>query len=198
MIDVGSTRLRAGRSGITAVGTAVMPLTQIGVASTGATTTYTATTIVGGAGAAWDLSTITPNEISKGVWAITADGFTARVVSATDATDTIVVDHWISPENVALPVRSVRIPANLGVCVLHRVNFCKRIVVTALEANSSTVFIGFNSALPNDGTDGDEISATSANSNAVKVFEAIDGYIDVTKLFVNCAGSGQKLTWYAM
>jgi hypothetical protein len=193
-----STRLRAGRSGITAVGTTVMPLTQIGVPSTGATTTYTATTIVGGAGSAWDLSAITPNEISKGVWAVTADGFRARVVSATDATDTIVVEHWVTPENVDLPEGSARFPANLGVCTLHRVNQCKRIVVTALEANSATVLIGFNSALPNDGTDGDEISATSANPNAVKVFEAIDGYIDATKLFVNCAGSGQKLTWYAL
>lgn len=181
--------LKEPRSGLTVVGSSAIPITKIGASSTAATTTYTATTIVDGT--AWSLSAITAGEIANGVWAVTADGFRGRVTAVNDATDTVTVSGWINPAGHVLdPLIMTQKPTDANACTLHRVSYCKTLVVTGYAGNANTIYCGYNSSLPSDGTDGDEI-----NANVTKPY--IGNLIDATKLYVICAAGSPKISWVA-
>ena len=184
-----ATQLREPRSGITTATTSASPITKIGVSSTAATTTYTATTVADAT--AWDLSAITAGEIVLGVWAVTSENYRGRVTAVNDTTDTVTIaGGWITPEgNQIDPNISTKTPTNATAVTLHRVVNCKSITITGYAGNSVTVYAGFNSSLPSDGTDGEEI-----NANISKVYT---GNIDPTKLYIICASSTPKVSWIA-
>lgn len=193
-----ATQLREPRSGITTATTSASPITKIGNTSTASTTTYTATTVIDGT--AWDLSTLTAGQIALGIWAVTTEGYRGRVTAANDATDTVTIaGGWITPEGNQLdPSIATKKPTNATAVTFHRVCDCKQITITAREANTVVVYIGFNSSLPSDGTDGDEISPTATQPNSrIVIGNGIDA-IDVTKLYVICASSTPIVSWMAI
>ena len=188
--------LKEPRSGITTATVVATPITKIGITSTAATTTYTTTTIADST--AWDLSALTAGQIALGIWAVTGDGYRGRVVSADDVTDIVTVRGWIRPSGQILdPLIATETPTNGQSVTFHRVSYCRRMVVTAYEANSVTVYAGFNSSLPSDGTDGDEISAVATQPNSMRTYGIDIDDFDATKLFVICASSTPIISWVA-
>lgn len=184
-----STQLKEPRSGITTVTGTASPITKIGNSSTAATTTYTATTVADAT--AWDLSALTAGQIALGIWAVTTEGYRGRVTAANNTSDTVTIaGGWITPEGNQLdPNIATKTPTNATAVTFHRVSYCKSIIITGYSANTVTVYAGFNSSLPSDGMDGEEISAS--------VSKAYTGNIDATKLYVICASSSPKVSWIA-
>lgn len=192
------TQLKQPRSGVTTATTSATPITKIGATSTAATTSYTVTTIVDGT--AWDLSALSAGQIALGIWAVTTEGYRGRVTAVNDSIDTVTIGGgWITPDGVQLDYNiSDEKPTDATAVTFHRVCDCKQLTVTAYEGNSVVVYAGFNSSLPSDGSDGDEISATAAQPNSIRIYGNGIDYFDVTKLYVICASSTPKISWIAI
>jgi len=192
------TLLREPRSGLTTATTSASPITKIGASSTAATTTYTTTTVSDAT--AWDLSALSAGQLALGIWAVTTEGYRGYVTAVNDTTDVVTVaGGWIRPSGQQLdPSIATETPTAATSVTFHRVSYCKQITVTAIDANTVTVFAGFNSALPSDGTDGDEISSTAAQPNSMRIYgNGIDSF-DATKLYITCASSTPKVSWIAI
>jgi hypothetical protein len=187
-------KLKQPRSSVTTVTQTASPITKIGVSSTGATTTYTGNTVVDAT--AWDLSAITANEIALGVYVKTGDGCMGVVSAVDNVTDTVTVKNWIRPDFSDVAEGASAKPADGNACTLYKALIADGIVLTAIEANSVNVFAGFNSALPSDGTDGDEVSCTAGNPNSLRIYKWKN--MDLTKLYVISASSSPKISWYTL
>ena len=184
------TLLREPRSGLTTATASASPITKIGASSTAGTTTYTATTVRDAT--AWDLSALTAGQIALGIWAVTTEGYRGYVTAANDASDQVTIaGGWITPSGYQLdPNIATELPTTATAVTFHRVSFCKTLVVTGYAGNTNTIYCGYNSALPSDGSDGDEIAAS-----VVKAY--IGDLLDATKLYVICAAGSPKISWTA-
>lgn len=167
-------------SGSQSVITTAKAATQI-VSSVGASTTYTATTVVDAA--AWDLSGVEAGDVIK-----TADGYRAIVLSIDDGADTLTIEGGWMPPSGRGPDANISsiLPTDGNAAVVHRVNRCIRIHLTADASNGNTVYVRRGGSAPGAGvyTDYPLVPGASLTIEADE-----EEYLDLTTVWLIAAGS---------
>ncbi len=167
----------SGSQSVTATAKAA---TQI-VSSTGASTTYTAATIVDAA--AWDLSNVEAGDVVK-----TADDYRAIVLSADDGNDTITIEGgWMPPTGAGPDANKASVlPTDGNAAVVHRMNRCVRIHLSADAGNANTVFVRRGGSAPGAGvyTDYPLVAGQSVTIEADE-----EKYLDLTTVWLIAAGA---------
>ena len=180
------------RQGRTEVTTTAKPITQIGAASSGATT-YTKTNQVPRVtdGAAWDLS-----DVAVDMLAVTSGGWRGRIVAVNDGADYIEVEHW-QPKGQTGSSRASQGPADTETITIHKMEICKYLLVDAVDANSADVYIGFSSSVTASGADiGHPIAAPNTQPNhRYNLPAGLHEWIDLVEVYVIVAAGTEEVAW---
>ncbi len=181
-----------GRQTVT---TTAKPLTQIGLASSGATTfTTTGPTVRVTDGAAWDLSNVEVNMV-----AVTSGGWRGRITAVNDGGDYIDVHLWKDAGRHGQR-RAAEGPADGETVVIHKMEVCERVIIDALDANTLDVFLGFaNDVTASGAKAGQPIAATATQENhRLTLLAGLGMYIDLTGVYVIVAAGTEGLAWVGM
>jgi len=126
-----------GRCNVT---TSAELLTQI--VESGTNTTFTNRQVKNGDG--WVLTDVAPGYVLKVV-----DGdeeYRGQVDSVDDANNIIVVHAWLKGGVSGVKLATMK-PSDGSVVYVLKTDRCKRLIVDALDANTASVYIGFESSL---------------------------------------------------
>lgn len=181
-----------GRQSVT---TTAKPLTQIGLASSAATTfTTTGDTVRVTDGAVWDLSNVEVNMV-----AVTSGGWRGRITAVSNVGNYIDVHLWQYTGRQG-DKRAAAGPADGETVVIHKMEACERVVIDALDANTLDVFLGFASDVAASGAKaGHPIAAAAGQTNHRLVLElGLGKYIDLTEVYVIVASGTEDLAWVGM
>lgn len=168
----------------TSVTTTAKPLTQVHATSSG-NTTYTATRVTDAS--AWTLTNVLAGDI-----VVTSDGYLGLVTST--GSNLVNVQEWFE-KKVSARGFGANMPADTSTAMILRCLRCKRIEISAVEANSAIVAFGFSDAVTL--ATSREISHTAANPNSVLVLEAgVNELLDCREMWI-IAASTQNVNWLA-
>jgi hypothetical protein len=189
----GTTQGSGPRQGRTAVTTTAKPVTQIGSPSSG-NTTFSKTTVVDGS--AWDLS-----NVAEGYIITTSDGFRASITGVNNGANTLTVEGgWVSEGRSGRGLAEL-IPADGATVRVHKMEWCSRLLLDAIDENTADIFLGFSSSVsinPASADVGHEIAASAAQGNHRMILEpAMASELDLTEVWV-IAASTQNLAWIGM
>ena len=170
---------RTGTSGTTSVlATSSNPITKIGVTS-GATTTFTATTVVDSV--AWDLSAPVAGHFAK-----TSDGWIGLINTVNDGTDTLTVNKWVRADGASSDGK----PVAGSTVTVHRVWRCNKLKVKADNSNAAGIHLRQNAAATASAYE------LLANETITFIPEAGCKYVDAT--LINAISSSGTITlWFA-
>lgn len=181
-----------GRQSVTAT---AKPLTQIGLASSGATTfTTTGDTVRVTDGAAWDLSNVEVDMV-----AVSSAGWRGRVRAVNNVGNYIDVYLWQYTGRQG-DMRAAAGPDDGETVVIHKMEACNRVVIDALDANSNDVFLGFASDVTASGAKaGQPIAAAPGQPNHRLVLElGLGRHIDLIHVYVIVAAGTEEVAWVGM
>jgi hypothetical protein len=180
---------RQGRQEVT---TTAKPITQIGLASSAATT-FTKTNLVSRVtdGAAWNLANVEVDMLAK-----TSGGWFGRITAVNNGANYVEVEHW-QPKGQTGHKRSAQTPDDGETVVIHKMELCQRLIVDALDANTNAIFLGFASDVTASGAKiGQPIAAGATQPNHRLVIEAgLHETIDLTEVYVIVAIGTEDLAW---
>jgi len=171
-------------SGQTVTTTTAVPLTKVGDTS-GAGTTFTATTVVDAA--AWDLSGIEVGDV-----AVTSDGYKGIIKAINDGADTLTLDNdkgWMDPNGKQGRLGSDVKPADGSTVTIHRVAQCKSILVKMLAGNADDIRVGLNGvAVATD-------FPVAAGANIMLFHPQAQKHLDVTNVYIRADSGTLTAAW---
>lgn len=169
-------------SGQTSVTTTAVPLTKVGDTS-GAGTTFTATTVVDGV--AWDLSAIEIGDV-----AVTSDGYKGIITAINDGADTLTIGlGWMDPNGKqGRPGGTVK-PTDTSTVTIHRIAQCSSIMIKMLVANGDDVRVGL------DGNARSDDYPLPAGANLMQFPPQSQKHLDVTRIFIRADSGTQTVAW---
>lgn len=181
-----------GRSAVTATATPIAQVTK-----TSGSPTYTVGRVTDSV--AWDLSDVKNGMIVEVNDSVQNKLFFGVINNVVDGSQYVEVQGWITG-GVSGQRKADLKPTDGQTAIIHKLDKCVKILIDALDANSSDVFIGFadDVTIGSGAKPGHPVSNVAAQPNARLVVEAgLSKYIDLTRTYV-IGTPGNYLSWIAM
>ncbi len=175
-----------GRCDVT---TSAKLLTQI--VESGSNTTFTYDTIVDGDG--WDLSNVAAGHVLKVVDG--DDEYRAQVDSVDNPNDTITVKAWVKG-GVSGQKSAAMKPSDGSLVYVLKTDKCKALIVDALDTNTASAYIGFESSVT-VGTGHPIAHGASQPNHRLTLEVGLQVVIDLGQTWI-IAASSQEVSWIAM